>query len=104
MKGQTASAAARAALLVFIRREPKPEKSKATSNDKSNPTHPLRHRPISDDYWPVLKNSHQVEQRHQGEDYPGHHKICFPVHERSSQVRVAAIHGEQAICISLCLA
>jgi hypothetical protein len=20
-----------------------------------------------------------VEQRHQGEDYPGHQKICFPV-------------------------
>src|SRR5258708_21000430 len=64
------------ALLIFIRCEPKPKKSKATSNDKSNPTHPLRHRPISDDYWPVLKNSHQVEQRHHGEDYPGHHKIC----------------------------
>jgi hypothetical protein len=65
MQGQTASAAARVALLVF--REPKPKKSKATSNDQANPAHPLRHRPISDDDWPVLKNPHQVEQRHQGD-------------------------------------
>jgi hypothetical protein len=56
------------ALLIFIRCEPKPKKSEPTSNDKANPTHPLRHRPIPDDNWPVLKNPHQVEQRHQGED------------------------------------
>jgi hypothetical protein len=30
------------ALLIFIR-EPKPKKSKPTSNDQGNPTHPLRH-------------------------------------------------------------
>jgi hypothetical protein len=27
----------------FVRCKPKPEKSKATSNDQGNPTHPFRH-------------------------------------------------------------
>ena len=36
-------------------------------------------RPISARPGPVLRNSHQVEERHQAEDYPSHPKICFPV-------------------------
>jgi hypothetical protein len=33
-----------------------------------------------------------VEQRHQGEDYPGHHTVRFPVHGRSSQIRVTPLN------------
>src|SRR5262249_52316716 len=62
-----------------------PEKSEATSDNESDPTHPHRYRPISDDDGPLHKNPHQMEQRHHGEDHPSHERKRFCVHAPSSQ-------------------
>src|SRR5262250_3102449 len=45
-----------------------------------------RYRPVSDDDGPVHNNPHQMEQRHHGEDHPGHKRKRFCVHEPSSQI------------------
>jgi hypothetical protein len=40
-----------------------------------------RHRPVPDDDGPLLKNPHQVEEAHYGEDYPSYERKRFGVHE-----------------------
>src|SRR5262249_32110336 len=63
-----------------------PEKSEASGDDEADPAEPHRYRPVPDVNWPAHINSHQVEQRYQGEDYPDHDRKRFLVHERSSPI------------------
>jgi hypothetical protein len=38
-----------------------------------------------------------MKQRHQGEDYPGHQKICFPVHEHATYIKDRTPHFTVAL-------
>src|SRR5262249_38111312 len=70
-----------------------PKKSEASGDDEADPAEPHRYRPVPDVNWPAHINSHQVEQRYQGEDYPGHDRKRFLVHERSSQFFITPLLG-----------
>src|SRR5262249_56878130 len=58
-------------LLLFALAKSQSKKGESTSDDEGDPAYRLRHRPVSDDDGPLLKNPHQMEQRHHCEDHPG---------------------------------
>jgi len=58
--------------------------SEDTRDDERDPAHPQGCRPVSNHDWPIHIDPQQVEQRHDGENYPSYNTKRFSVHERSS--------------------